>query len=91
MGCDVRKPVFDGLETTNAHISLGIHMSDQRLCYSLIGSIISKFATGEITISWVLRYSLKLSRLVWHERFRNPEYRFTNDSAHIVYFAGDEE
>ena len=48
MGLVSRKPVFGGLQTTKGQ------MSDQPLCYSLFESTISKLATSEISIFYLV-------------------------------------
>ena len=50
LGLDARKPIFGGLRTTKAQTSLHFRQTDQRLCYSILGSIISKLAIGEVSI-----------------------------------------
>ena len=48
MGLDARKPVFGGFANNKGADPPA--QTDQRLCYLLLESVISKLATGEISI-----------------------------------------
>ena len=58
-------------------------LSDQRLCYGYLESIISKLATSEMPIFYLVPVAEETGlSLVF---FRNPKDRFSRDEAHIHY------
>ena len=68
MGLDARKPVFGVCEQQRRIPACAYAQTDQRLCYSLFGSIISKLASGEnlifllVSVAEEIDLSLTLSK-----------------------------
>ena len=81
MGLNARKSVFGVYEQQRCRPAYADAQSDQRLCYSLLKSFISIFATSKISILYLV--SVTEQAVLSMTLLKNPEDRFSRYKAHM--------